>query len=43
MENTISRMKNTIEEINHRLNKADDRISDVQYTVAENTQLEQQK
>ena len=36
-------MKNTLEGINSRLDEAEGSVSDLEYKVAENTQLEQQK
>ena len=40
---TISEMKHTLEGIKRRLDEAEDRISDLQNKVAENTQSERQK
>ena len=42
-EDTISEMKHTLEGIKRRLDEAEDRISDLQNKVAENTQSERQK
>ena len=43
MKTTITKMKNTLEEINSRLERVEDWIRKLENNVVENTQLKQQK
>ena len=43
LKNTITKMKNILEGINSRLNKAENQIGNLGDKIAENTQSEQQK
>ena len=43
MKDTLSEMKNNLQEINSRVDKAEKQISNLEYKEAKNTQSEQQK
>ena len=43
MKNTVTKIKNTQEKINIRLENAEEQISDLEHKVMESTQAEQQK
>lgn len=43
LKNTISKMKNAIDSINHRIQQTEERTSELKDTVLENTQSEEKK